>query len=91
FDIAIPFEFKKTKDHRAKNNVCRNLQMVILNFALQMPLHQNEQRMIWGLHHIMCEDPLCCFALGITIKDTEMRTWYSSHTFLAVLVPIDFT
>lgn len=36
-----------------------------------MPLHQNEQKMIWGLQHIMREDPLCRFALRITIEDTD--------------------
>ncbi|KAG8216283.1 NADP-dependent oxidoreductase domain-containing protein [Butyriboletus roseoflavus] len=70
FDIAIPFEFKKTKDCSAKRD--------------------NEQKLIWSLHHIMREDPLRRLALGITIEDMDMRIWYSNRAFLAVSVPVDF-
>ena len=47
--------------------------------------------MIWSLHHIMREDPLRRFALGISIEDVDMRIWCSNRAFLAILMPIDFT
>ncbi|KAF8547634.1 hypothetical protein OG21DRAFT_1391612, partial [Imleria badia] len=33
----------------------------------------------------MCEDPLCRFTMGITIKNTDMRIWHHSHALLSVL------
>ena len=54
-----------------------------------LPL-QNEQKIVWSLHNIMREDPLRCCALGITIENTYLTLWCSSHTFLAASDPVDF-
>jgi hypothetical protein len=35
--------------------------------------------------NFMCEDPLCRFTMGITIKNTDMRIWHHSHALLSVL------
>ncbi|KAG2033794.1 hypothetical protein BDR03DRAFT_1071055 [Suillus americanus] len=38
----------------------------------------------------MREDPLCQFAFGITIEDTQLRLWLSNRALLVVTEPINF-
>ncbi|KAG1790269.1 uncharacterized protein HD556DRAFT_1392304 [Suillus plorans] len=44
---------------------------------------------IWSLHNMMREDPCRRVPSGITIEDTQLRSWLSNRGFLAVTEPIN--
>lgn len=48
------------------------------------PAPQNVDKMLWGLHHMMREDPCRDFAYGFTIEDTTMKMWYCDRSNIVI-------
>ncbi|KII93430.1 hypothetical protein PLICRDRAFT_152116 [Plicaturopsis crispa FD-325 SS-3] len=52
--------------------------------------YDNTRKIIWGMHHIMRDDPCRRFTYGVTIEDTQMRVWFCNRSSLIVLKDFNF-
>ncbi|KIJ07933.1 hypothetical protein PAXINDRAFT_139592 [Paxillus involutus ATCC 200175] len=50
----------------------------------------NDQKLIWSLHHIMHNDPCRRSTFGVTIEDTEVRLWFTCRSVTVVAEAFDF-
>ncbi|KAI0946838.1 hypothetical protein AcW1_010392 [Taiwanofungus camphoratus] len=42
--------------------------------------NDNVQKIVWGMHHCMRDDPRRRFTIGLTIEDTDTRLWFCSRS-----------
>ncbi|KIJ06645.1 hypothetical protein PAXINDRAFT_121498 [Paxillus involutus ATCC 200175] len=50
----------------------------------------NDQKLIWSLHHTMRNDPCRRFTFGVTIEDTKVRLWFTCRSVTMVSEAFDF-
>ncbi|KAF8841825.1 hypothetical protein BDN67DRAFT_1010350 [Paxillus ammoniavirescens] len=50
----------------------------------------NDQKLIWSLHHTMRNDPCRRSAFGVTIEDTKVRLWFTCRSGTVVSEAFDF-
>ncbi|KAI0916700.1 hypothetical protein AcV5_003114 [Taiwanofungus camphoratus] len=50
----------------------------------------NVEKVVWGMHHCMREDPRRRFTFGLTIEDTNTRLWFCSRAEIMVTQPFNF-
>ena len=52
---------------------------------------QDEQKVIWSMHHIMRSDPCRRFTFAVTIEGTQLQMWFTCRSVTLVSKPFDFT
>ncbi|KAF8833310.1 hypothetical protein BDN67DRAFT_870005, partial [Paxillus ammoniavirescens] len=50
----------------------------------------NDQKLIWSLHHTMRNDPCRRSTFGVTIEDTKVRLWFTCRSGTVVSEAFDF-
>ncbi|KAI6032186.1 hypothetical protein BKA83DRAFT_4210425 [Pisolithus microcarpus] len=50
----------------------------------------DDEKVMWSLHHIMRSDPCRRSTFGVTIEDTQMRFWFTCRAITLVSKPFNF-
>lgn len=51
---------------------------------------QDIKKVLWGMNHVMREDPLRRATYGFTIENTKTRLWYCDRTQIIASTVFDF-
>ncbi|KAJ3552165.1 hypothetical protein NM688_g4296 [Phlebia brevispora] len=50
----------------------------------------NDYKLIWSHHHLLCEDPTRATSLAFAIENTSMRLWFCNRSFIMTSTPFNF-